>query len=831
VSDNFVQVDNISNDITETASLSPKQITRGPGASIGVAAASQAYRADGKKPEELPVYRTLGQILHIKQALTMQYAARDVVYRFLERIYDGDAWRWIMEDLRYNRMNKKRYAKDDQYRLVVNYVFSVVNDYVDLLSKDPSIHVPVLYPADPASQDHAALVEKAYYGFWYASKMERQRYDLAWYLALLGSAGIESTPDPDDGIPKLLVKHPGSLYVRARFGRPDEILYVIERFFLDPDQIADAYGDAWKDNGMFMTLDSRSGQWLITEDWTPNMTKVEGFIFHTPWEKTVVIQNRILDEYSVQFEEPRPVPYRIIPFIKRPGRQYGIGAAEQIWGLNQYMNQLYSQEANILAYAANPIMVVKEPTQVPANIPNDPGAVVSVGPQGDVKWLQWHGAVPEVTQQLDRTKKYLQDISGMPETRYGGTKQSFVTGRAVEELNAPTQDRIASRYRLIASELSAINEIAMWQFEKISKNKKVSLYGFDGAANTFSMEVAGKDIKGYRRNIITWDNHDHADAVEVLQLVGANLLDKYSGLIKLGVREPQQVIKRIREDRLEDIEFARQLELAKLVSVSPQASQALLPGQDSILGAQGQQQIAQGLMAGSTGQPAPGQPPLGAPGGPSGEGGAAAPAPNSPAGPANGSPSGMAPNASQGAAPLGAPPAPSAPGVHRSGFGPSANLHLAGSGGGGNFDLQHVTNDFMALPPDKIKGKVYLIGAIAQGAANKIEIFLTIGNDKKTLIDLLPQYKGHMDFTVGTKAPAHAVDVTPKAFSAPPKNQQPGVGNVPQSGELSPLEPKGGQTKNPPGLVLGRGPGGIPTGYSSLPQVPPGQGAPSEVNP
>lgn len=827
MSDQFVNVDNLSNDITETASLSPKQIAKGPTGSIGVGPAPQAFNQKFKEPEDMPVYRSLGQILHVKTAMTMQYAARDVIYRFLERVYDGDAWRWIMEDLRYNRLNKKRYAKDDNYRLVVNYVFSVTNDYVDLLSKEPSAHVPVLFPADPNSEDHAALVEKTIYGFWYKSRMQRQWVDMAWYLALLGSCGVESTPDASDGIPQLLIKHPGSLYVRPRFGRPDEILYVIERFFLDPDQIADAYGDAWKDNGMYMTLDSRSGQWIVSEDWTPNMTKIEGFIFSTPWEKTLVIQNRIVDGYSVQFDEPRPIPYRIIPFIKRPGRAYGIGAAEQIWGLNQYINQLYSQEANILAFAANPIMVVKEPTQVPANIPNDPGAVVSVGPQGEVSWLQWKGGVPEVGQQMERSTKFLRDISGMPETRYGSTKQSFVTGRAVEELNAPTQDRIQSRYRLIGNELAAINETALWQFEHASGKREVSLYGMTTEGNTFAMEIKGKDIGGYYRNVITWDSHDHSDAVEVLQLVGANLLDKYTALVQLGIREPKQVLKRIRQDRLEDIEFARQLELAKLVPVTPQASQNLLPNQDQIIGAQGQQGIDAGLQAGSTGQPAPGQPGLGAPGGPSGEGGVAstpaqAAAPPS-AGPA--SPLGAAPAGGQVAPPA---PAPAAPGRVRQGFGPSPNLHLGPAGQGGIFDLKNVINDFQALPPDKIKGKVFLIRNITGGAANRIEVFLTQGNDKKTLIDLLPQYKGNLDFTIGTKAPASAIDVTPQQWTPPQGGVQSPLGS---QGQEQALEPKGGQTKNPPGLTLERGPGGIPLGYAGLPTVPPGTGAPGEVNP
>ncbi len=826
-------VDNLSMNVMETGSLSPAQIQRGPSGGIILGqSAPQSDKLKNVPVDERPVYRTLKQILHVKNALTMQYAARDVIYRFLERVYDGDAWRWILEDLRYNRMNKKRYAKDDMYRLIVNYVFAVVNDYTDLLSKEPSVHVPVLYASDPASQEHSALVEKAYYGFWEASKMKRQWSDMAWYLSLLGSTGFESFPDSADGVPKLLVKHPGSLYVRPKFGRPDEILYIIERFFLDPDQIADAYGDEWKDNGNYMTLDSRSGQWIMTEDWTPNMTKIEGFIFSTPWQKTLVLQNQIVNGYSVEFDEPRPVPYRMVNFIKRPGRVHGIGAAEQIWGLNQYLNQLYSQEANILAFAANPIMVVKEPTQVPAQIPNDPGAVISVGPQGEVSWLTWHGGTPEVSQQMERTKKFLQDVSGMPETRYGGTKQSFVTGRAVEELNAPTQDRIAARYRLIASELSSINEIAMWQFENISGRRKIKLYGETAEGSAFAMEIKGKDIKGYYRNIVTWDNHDHQDAVEVLQLTGANLLDKRSALIQLGIREPDQVLKRIREDREEDIEFARKLELAKVVPISPAASASLTPADSTIVGPEGAAAINAGLQAGATGMPAPGQPPLGAPGGPSGEGGAAAPGGPGAVGPASGGPAPVL-----GGAPAGAVGGQSSGGAitaaphHRAGFGPSANLHLAG-GQGGSFDLKDVVNDFRSLPPDKIKGKVYLIGDITGGAASKIEVFLTNGVDKKTLIDLLPQYKGFLIFTVGTKVPAHAMDVTPAEFSAPPTSGIPGVGgepNAPSGG--GELEPKGGLTKNPPGLILQRGPGGLPTGYSQLPQVPPGLGEPSAVNP
>lgn len=812
-------------------SITRDQIQRGPGA-----AAPGAYPRSGKKPTTNPVYRSLSQILGIKENLTMQYAARDVMYRFLQRIYDGDAWRYVMEDLRYNRVNQKRYEKDEKYRIVVNYVFASTNDYVDMLSKEPSVHVPPLHASDIMSQDHAAMVEKTYYGIWQASEMRRQWYDFAWYNALLGSSVLESWPDAEDGIPKILVQHPGSFYFREKFGRPGEILYSIQRFFLTPDQIADAYGDEWKDNGQYSQLDARSGQWITAEDWIPNMTRIEGFIFHSQWEKTLVIQNQIIDGYSVQYDEPCKIPYRVCHFIKRPGKNYGIGAAEQTWALNQYLNQLFSQEANILAYTANPIMVVKEPTQVPQDIPNDPGAVISVGPQGSVSWLQWQHGPAELTQQMDRTKRYLQDVSGLPETRYGNTKQSFVTGRAVEQLNAPTQDRIASRLRLMGSELAAINEIAMWQFENLSKNREVTFYGQTGEGNSFAMAIKGKDIKGYRHNVISWDNHDHSDAVEVLQLTGANLIDKRTALIQLGVREPDQILERVRQDRLEDIEFARLLQAAQqsVIDASAQAQLLGTPGAtQQIAGPSGAAQIAESLQSGATGMAGPGQPPLGAPGGPSGGGGPSGPGPAAPpAGPAG--PAGPPPGSPQAGAAqqiLAQHANPAAPGHVRRGFGPSPNLHLAGPGGngGGNFDRGQVVNDFRALPPEKLKGQVFLIGDITNGAANKIGVFLTNGVDKKTIIDLLPQYKGYLVFTVGTKVPAHAMDVTPKQFVAPPKGQ-PGIGNQPPQRPAGGLEPKGGLVRNPAGLTLEKA-GGMPIGYSQLPQVPPGTGLPQVVNP
>ncbi len=594
------QLDKYQNGSDNQTSTDPfTQGHRGPG---GPAVGAQtAFGKDKKKGDEVaPYYRTHKQILDIKNNLIRQYAVRDYLYRFLQRVYDGDFWRQVSDDIASFKLkyHLKRYKTDLSYRFVVNYIFSATNDYVDLLGKEPSIHVPPLHAADSASQEQASTNEKILYGIWENSKMSKQTYDLSWYLALLGSSVLESTLDPDTGIPNIIVQHPGTHYIRERFGRPNEILYGVQRAFLEPAQVEDAYGDSWHNNGRYSKLDTQTGVWSLSDEWVPNQSRIEVIIFYSPWEKTLVIQDQIVNDYSVQYDEPIEVPFRVVHFLKRPGKAYGIGAAEQAWALNSYLNQLYSQEANILAYAANPILVVKEPTQVPEDIPNDPGSVISTGPQGDVHWLQWHGAVPELTQQMERTRKYIQDVQGMPETRYGQAKQSFLTGRAVDQLNAPTQDRVASRLRGMGEELQHINRIALWQFEHGSYGKTIELYGRSAEGDSFSLKVKGKDVNGYYRNFVTWDNHDHGDAVEILQLYGAGLIDRRSAIVGLGLKEPDQIIKRIRQDKEEDIEITRLYEEAKLVTISPVETEGLIPGQSAILGPAGTEQLEAGLASG-----------------------------------------------------------------------------------------------------------------------------------------------------------------------------------------------------------------------------------------
>lgn len=852
---------------------------RGPGGSVP--GANTAFSNDKrKKPDDIePYYRSNKQVLDIKNNLIRQYAVRDYLYRFLQRVYDGDFWRQVSDDIASFKLkyHLKRYKTDLSYRFVVNYIFAAVNDYVDLLSKEPSIHVPPLHAADSLSQDQAAQNEKILYGIWENSKMSKQMYDFSWYLALLGSAVLESTLDVETNIPNIIVQHPGTHYIRERFGRPNEILYGIQRAFLEPAQVEDAYGGSWHNNGRYSKLDTQTGVWTQSDEWIPNMSRIEVIIFYSSWERVVLIQDQVVNDFSVQYDEPIEVPFRVVHFLKRPGKAYGIGAAEQSWALNSYLNQLYSQEANILAYAANPILVVKEPTQVPEDIPNDPGSVISTGPQGSVTWLQWHGSVPELTQQMERTRKYIQDVQGLPESRYGAAKQSFLTGRAVDQLNAPTQDRIASRLRGMGEELQHINRIALWQFEHASYGKTVELYGQSGEGDSFALRVKGKDVNGYYRNFVTWDNHDHGDAVEILQLYGAGLVDRRSAIVALGLKEPDQIIKRIRQDKEEDIEITRLYEEAKLVTIAPVETEGLIPGQSAILGPAGQEQLEAGLASGGQVAPvAPGGPPQGGgiggppaaqgpqpvqggPGAPTGtpppalpQGlptrtmadhakdlhtlrGGNVPMPPNPQGPAStlagiGGPPGGLPPASPASRPGGFGPDPglAAPSRVRKGFGPGNNL-FQGDSSKGVFGLQMVANDIRALSPDKLKGRVWLKGDILGGAAQKIDVFLSAAIDKKTLIDSLPQYKGQLVFEKGKTPPAAAIEVTPKPFEAPP-----GPGNV-ASGHQPDVLPTGatidsthaaGVRKNPPGLIgPTAGPGGVPlASYQQVPMPPPGLG-------
>jgi hypothetical protein len=104
-----------------------------------------------------------------------------------------------------------------------------------------------------------------------------------------------------------------------------------------------------------------------------------------------------------------------------------------------------------------------------------------------------------------------------------------------------------------------------------------------------------------------------------------------------------------------------------------------------------------------------------------------------------------------------------------------------------------------------------------------IEIQISLGIDKKTIIDLLPQFKGQLKFTVAAKAPANAIEVTPVPFGAPPP--PPAQAQKQAPGSPATTEPQGGLKKNPPGLI---GPtrldGLVTPSYQQIPVPPPGEG-------
>jgi hypothetical protein len=164
--------------------------------------------------------------------------------------------------------------------------------------------------------------------------------------------------------------------------------------------------------------------------------------------------------------------------------------------------------------------------------------------------------------------------------------------------------------------------------------------------------------------------------------------------------------------------------------VEPAAAAQIVPGSGPLGGAALANYAQQNVGLNAGGMPGPGAgpnpqigaPPVpgGIPGGMAPGAGAGGPPPVPMAGAAGGPPPGPPPGGPGGpqgalAGILGGGTPP--PGHTRRGFGPSPNLHLAGGGGGGAFNLQDVANAFRALPPSKIKGRVWLIGKILSGAA------------------------------------------------------------------------------------------------------------------
>ena len=214
-------------------------------------------------------------------------------------------------------------------------------------------------------------------------------------------------------------------------------------------------------------------------------------------------------------------PFKTIPFVEFPcfpqgGMAEPLNLIDQLVELNQYLDQLISQKADIIARYSNPTILDFQSGQSPEDIRRAiaaQGAVIPIRRDGNIALLNWQGTVPAIDEQITLILDMIFDLAGKPRASFGQTvtnQSGIVTNLSLN----PTLQSNEAHESVWGMGLSKLNEYILMLWEKFMSGDTIEFRGDyqsqTGANHIYDVAIDGKDIAGWYKNRIKWPSR-HPD--------------------------------------------------------------------------------------------------------------------------------------------------------------------------------------------------------------------------------------------------------------------------------------------------------------------------------
>lgn len=486
-------------------------------------------------------------VMDLHAQLRSQWATRNGEYELSRRRYHGEHW-----DAETNP------APLNRYFLTLNYQKPFVDKSVQLLvGRMPAIQV--MAPGiDEEARRLAEQLEGILYGTWYANNAVDIFQKTAWDSFVLRRGIMYVWWDPDQS--------------RVRFKN-----CAPEHFFpeYDGDEISRCvYVQRRNTNALKEQYPNNADD--ITEDDALNYPYVAGA---SGERVNATGQTTVIDVYTregkfyrvmgnAMIERDLQLPLKKVPFIEFPcfpvsGETEPLNMIDQLIELNQYIDQLFSQHADIIARYANPVVLDHASGQSPENIRRAmgaPGAVIPIKRDGDITLLGWSGNIPAINEQMTFALDALFDLAGKPRSAFGQTitnQSGVVTNLAL----TPTLQSNEQHESIWGFRLSELNEwiLALWEKNQSGSQIKMKgrYSGQSGSSKYYEVEITGEEIDGWYKNQIKWPSAIRTDDPVYVQNNLQQLtsdppaISLYTYLERAGVEDVEAEIDRIQQ-QLED---------------------------------------------------------------------------------------------------------------------------------------------------------------------------------------------------------------------------------------------------------------------------------------
>lgn len=466
-----------------------------------------------------------------------------------------------------------------RYSLVVNYVPSVTHGAVtDLLGRAPGIQVLASGP-DEVSRRAAEAKEALLYHIWSENKSPSVFRRVA-FNAFLASLGVfYYWWDTDRKIPRFTSVAPEDFYPVMDGDDIEEcILVTRERTSL---------------------LRRKYPQYADQIVGTPDLSSVPTGVGGSNWNQTAsqVLTGALSVTGSARADGSSPTYTTVVDYHNRDGEWvrlmggavhtqklgYGTGEVpfipvvfgpsgdgvqrgplEDVFELNQYLDQIISQQGDIIRKYADPTLVDygsgQDPKVVKTTVQTG-GGVIPAKSTARLEYLNWTGTAPDLSGQYERVLRAIYDLSGRPASSYGQTvtnQSGVMTNMALTPTVAAASDRTV----LFGEALVHLNAALLRLFEKfhpgVAAIMAVRPVGRSmQRAEGVSASVAGRTVGGFYASRIKWPSmlktDDPVFVQNELQKANADPPKQsiYTTLENLGVEDVEAEIDRIKE-QLED---------------------------------------------------------------------------------------------------------------------------------------------------------------------------------------------------------------------------------------------------------------------------------------
>lgn len=486
-------------------------------------------------------------VLELEKQLRQDWSTRNAEYDLSRRRYYGDHWDAVTNPPPINR-----------YSLIANYLKPFVDKSVQtLVGRIPAIQV--MPPGTDAEARRQAENEEAVlYGTWYANDMATILQRAAWDSFVLRRGIIYVWWDPEKKLVCLRDVAPEHFFPQYDGDKIYRALYVQRRLTDSLKEQYPKYADE------------------INEDDAMSYPLVEGADLQ---RRSARGQTTVIDLFTADgmfyrvmgnafISQKLGLPWKGVPFVEFPcypvsGETEPLNAIDQIVELNQYLDQLLSQQADIIQRYANPVVVAKGTGQSAEAIRKSmgsPGAVIPIRPEGDLSLLGWSGNVPAIEQQMQFTIDILFDLSGKPRSAFG-QQTSQQSGVQTNLSLSPTVQSNEYHESIWGQRLSTLNEYILMLWEKNMSSDIIEFRGAmrkqSGAQKYFEVAITGEEISGWYSNRIKWPSAIRTDDPVYVQNQLQQLtsdppaISLYSYLENMGTEDVEAEIDRIEQQLMD----------------------------------------------------------------------------------------------------------------------------------------------------------------------------------------------------------------------------------------------------------------------------------------